>query len=1643
MKRLILSLLCMILGTSVVVAQMEMDEESRTRLLAKSDSLFARGVDLYNASNYTEAIPVFAECDSIDNAILPKENYRRVHSTMWLASCYYQLGDTLKASEAFPYYEYSPVDRRLTVKHDSLCTLGFVAYKKNDYKSALVYLTQCADMEKSIVGENHMIYLDVLWKIAVSYSYLALHNSELGKYSEAIRLETEALNVWEELFGNDDEHYTVSLTDLASYYAGSGNYSEAIRLATKVLNIREKTYGKEYLGCADALKDLASYYAAGSGNYSEAIRLATEALNIEKKALGEEHPNCAQSLSNLASYYADLGNYSEAIRLSTEALNIREKVYGKEHVLSLGISVLTAQVGVVDGRRTILLAKSDSLFALGVDLYNTGKYEKAIPVFTECNEIDKAVSDSTSNRRHYYSTMWLASCYYHLGDSIKADYMSYLDWNYKWCPVDRRLTVKSDSLSEVGHILWDNGDLENALDCFMQCAEIEKAVVGENHVWYRNSLNTIGEINLQLGNYRDAAHFITEALNIDKTDNGLDDSKCSVILAEAYFLRTKGDTLMNKGDHYHAIKNYVECALLERKILNPTKSYIDSLLPPVYDSWDRYDRQYFGRSKFYTGTLLKLEYAYEKHFSGVYLDEYEDNTFRDTLQWYMQAEKLDSIVIELQNIQDKLALARMEKDDGLLKHSLIEACKLYSKICCHDNAYECILEAHEIPSQDNNLNEECLFLLALELYHRVDEYLIGQEKDSIYCEKALCLLGEIENSDTGPIRSLRRAILTKVAEELWGDAFFMSQDKQYVEAIPICRKVLDIYEEAYGKESWSYVMGLGTLRDCYGGLGNYKEAISLSEEVYLTTRRILDNEGRDYYNANYAHALRDLCRLYSASQNYEKALKLKEEEYSLEKTLEEGKGNSMWPIPVVLMEMAELHYKIGNDLIADSITLEAINRFSESQDSYQLSICYELLRNYDEAIRLMEGKIQQIRRYYYGDEEKINTSYALYAERLAWLYYIKGDYDLALKLGKHAMQDWIQYYGEGNIKTVDASEELALYSYPTKDTLQLNRCVTYCTDCYEDYIMTSFSSLTRYERECFWEMYKEWFEEKIHFYAYNLTNDTLVYNAYNGTLISKGLLLNSDVEFRKLIEESDDGEALDMYKDLRRLRLQINKLRETPKTERYTDVDSLERIAQEKEVALVELSKVYGDYTDNLVITWEQVQKKLTDGDMAVEFVSFPLNADSTMYIAYALKKGWEFPKMIKLFEEKQLKEVHLVDLYTTTDISELVWQPLEEVLEGIETVYFAPSGELYNIAIESVPDYATNGETIVSDSRTYYRLSSTRELALKKDKEVWKEAAVYGGLKYGMTAEGLTADSRSFKPTGEVSLVYTGELYNIADTLSVMRGGELAKSLPGTRIEAEAINKSLDASGVISTLYTDSIGTEASFKDLNGKKTSIMHIGTHGFYWTEKEARNLDYKFLMNNDTTTSRYVEDKQLTRSGLLFAGANYVLSGNENKLPEGVDDGILTAKELTTIDLRGLDLVVLSACQTGLGEITGDGVFGLQRGFKKAGAQTIVMSLWKVNDEATRLFMTKFFEEIRLDKEGHPTNKHEAFLAAQRYLRDEYEIEQTRTINSNLTATQRRRLEREGKSVEVQTITEKVKPYAAPEYWAAFIMLDGID
>ena len=221
-------------------------------------------------------------------------------------------------------------------------------------------------------------------------------------------------------------------------------------------------------------------------------------------------------------------------------------------------------------------------------------------------------------------------------------------------------------------------------------------------------------------------------------------------------------------------------------------------------------------------------------------------------------------------------------------------------------------------------------------------------------------------------------------------------------------------------------------------------------------------------------------------------------------------------------------------------------------------------------------------------------------------------------------------------------------------------------------------------------------------------------------------------------------------------------------------------------------------------------------------------------------------------------------------------------------------------------------------------------------------------------------------------------------------------KYLPGTLKEGEEISQNFNST---LRLITDISGTEESFKSLAGSSTDIIHLATHGFFWSEDDAQKRNYVTFLNPSNRSSQSNEDKALMRSGLFFSGANIGLKGET--LPVDVEDGVLTALELSNMNLGNVDMVVMSACESGLGETSGEGVFGLQRGFKLAGANTLLMSLWKVDDTATKILMTEFYNNYLSGK-----SKQESLRLAQEALRSHSE-------------------------------------YHNPEYWGAFILLDGLN
>lgn len=532
-------------------------------------------------------------------------------------------------------------------------------------------------------------------------------------------------------------------------------------------------------------------------------------------------------------------------------------------------------------------------------------------------------------------------------------------------------------------------------------------------------------------------------------------------------------------------------------------------------------------------------------------------------------------------------------------------------------------------------------------------------------------------------------------------------------------------------------------------------------------------------------------------------------------------------------------------------------------------------------------------------------------------------------------------------------------------------------------------------------------------------HDPIVYLYDKSALFSKGLLLNTETILRNTILNSGDSTLVSAYKEIQSLKEELTALQNN----KYDDLDLKKEIDKKRERihsldnSLRLNSTDYDTFIRNLNITYKDVQDALGDKDVAIEFLSFPkYGTDSVVYVALTLRKkrfsllNGNLPVMTVLCEENELKAA-AKEAYTNNALSKLIWGNLAQELDGVENIYFSPSGELHNIAIESMPHWE-NGKAMMRDSFNLYRLTSTRELAIKRAKLSLSSATVYGGINYDADIDSMgIIRTRSTQP-----VVNSRSFFNPKAISANNKRNLYCDYLPGTLEEANEVGQKLADENIDVNIMTASEATEESFKNLSGLRNSIVHISTHGFYWNDSTANseNMEHRLRFLPHDYSKQSLEEQAMNRAGLMFSGANNTF-WNEVMVPDSIEDGVLTALEVAQLDLRGLDLVVLSACQTGLGEIGSDGVFGLQRGFKKAGAQTIIMSLWYVDDYATRDMMIRFYEN---HIERH-MSKHEAFIEAQHWLKvhdSDYNYEDPDEILDD--ETYHRRF----------------------PHWAAFIMLD---
>ena len=526
--------------------------------------------------------------------------------------------------------------------------------------------------------------------------------------------------------------------------------------------------------------------------------------------------------------------------------------------------------------------------------------------------------------------------------------------------------------------------------------------------------------------------------------------------------------------------------------------------------------------------------------------------------------------------------------------------------------------------------------------------------------------------------------------------------------------------------------------------------------------------------------------------------------------------------------------------------------------------------------------------------------------------------------------------------------------------------------------------------------------------AIHLSNTLLFYDkkvsqvflkeSFNQVLLLKSLVL---AESRKLLESvisGSDTSLQRLYSQWLSARSDLSREYAKPLVERRKDIALLEDQAESLQKEMNQKSALLRKRQQDKSIVFTDIQQSLQETEAAIEFVSFSVvreKADSIMYAAYVLRKNDSLPVFVPLFEQKQLQK--LLDAAGTNatsmvsqfyrgldmgntgtaaslgkDLYNLVWSPLEPYLKGIKKISYSPAGKLYSIAFHALPADST---ILLMDKYELQQYFSTKEVAVRNELVSTnisvslkpKSIGLFGGASFNLV--GSTTIKQSAKNKN------TSGFY-----LPVSRGSDnnVWSALPGTAEEVKKIKKQFELNKVPSKVYTQSAASEENLKALSGNSPQVLHIATHGFFLPEPEKKEED-----NSAENKNVYIlANDPLLRSGLILSGGNHAWSG---KTPvEGMEDGIATAYEISQLNLSNTELVVLSACETALGDVRGsEGVFGLQRAFKMAGVKKMIVSLWQVPDKETAELMTAFYNYWLKGK-----TIEQAFAQAQSDMRKKY-------------------------------------------------------
>ena len=745
---------------------------------------------------------------------------------------------------------------------------------------------------------------------------------------------------------------------------------------------------------------------------------------------------------------------------------------------------------------------------------------------------------------------------------------------------------------------------------------------------------------------------------------------------------------------------------------------------------------------------------------------------------------------------------------------------------------------------------------------------------------------------------------------------------EYTHAETAYRLANEIIVKIKGDNSILYSQAQNAFGLLLQTMGNFPAA----EPLFQNSLRIYEiNFGKG--NREYSTVLQNLATLYQLEEKYDKAAPLFQEALEIDrKTL----GEAHPQFATTLQNLATFYQKTGRQ---------------------------------KEALPLLERVLATIEK----STGKNSASYATAVSNLAAMHQDNNNFETAEKFWKESVEIRKRVLGEAHPDYARSLYGMAALYHATGNLDQANAFYQPVIANYQKQIKDFFPALSEKEKSAFYNKIKPAFDAYQDFCVEMIfkkpeASQQMIESLYNLQLGTKAILLNASNKVRTRILNGDNQELKDLYHQWLTTKETIVKLVSLSADERAkqpVDLALLERTANEIEKKLSEKSALFSNTFEKEDYSWKDVQQALKPGEAAVEIIRIKKKfiADSVIYAGLVLTADSQVPTMVVWLYGMKLEgrffKYHRNNIRheQMDELShKIFWQPLAEKISNASIVYLSCDGVFNKINPNTILNIESN--QWVLETKVIRIVSNTRELAEKRTRGLPKTVGhIFGFPDYNLSkVDGAIGKKRALS-----------QFYGFAS--------DEIPALPATERETEMIGDILTAANWKVSSFTKSEATEANVKLLDSP--GLLHVATHGFFLSD-----LDVEDGLDKDDASE--IVENPLFRSGLLLAGVSAARDAAQ------VEDGILTAYEAMNLSLDQTELVALSACETGLGEVrNGEGVYGLQRAFNVAGAKAVLMSLWQVDDAATQELMTTFYS-LWL-KEG---DKHSAFRQAQLALKKKY-------------------------------------------------------